>query len=342
MSYLKGVFCLEYAQTLRSVGKNTEACRLLKNAKELLKSTEKLSPKELEDRKRYLNDLNQLLNSCPQEDNFIFKQQEEDEQIKILKNSSKIGDVTVNPFSEYDLYNTRFDTDEEYFKDDFDYGKVEKLESKGVWKRPKDFYTVIPEVVKDFLSPSVKQMEMGDCSNIAPVMAITNHMALYGTSYLKNMIYPQNKDGWPIYNPYGKYIIKLYINGCFRSVLIDDLQLVGAEYSGVIIAQSLLQTELWVSLLEKAIMKVFYTGSYFSCELSCFTGCATRSYSSTELMNNLDKIWNELYTLYNNGHIISTLSISAEGKLPLVHYHAYAILAVYYLYLIYFYIVSRV
>lgn len=218
--------------------------------------------------------------------------------MKILYNSSKVGDVEAYPFNEYDLYNEKFDVEDDHFNENFDYDKIEELKGKGVWKRPNDFYQVIPEVVRDYLSPSVKQMEMGDCSNIAPIMAITNHMALFGSKFLKEMIYPQNKDGNPLYNPYGKYLIKIYINGCFRSVIIDDKHLCSKEYAGVIIGQSLLQTEMWVSLIEKAVLKMFYTGSYFSSELSCYTGWASNRITEKELMKNLDGIWNKLYNLF--------------------------------------------
>lgn len=329
MEYLKGKFCLEYAQTLKEVGKNVEVRRLLEKGKDLLNSVESLSQEETIAKQKYLSDIDELLSEYLEEDNYIFQEEEETEETKILKNSSKIGDVTVNPFSEYELYNIRFDTDEDYFTDSCDFNIIQDLVGKGIWRRPQEFFSEVPEVVKDFLAPSIKQQEMGDCGNIASVMSIANHMALYGTKYLKEMIYPQNKDGEPIYNPFGKYVIKLYINGCFRFVVVDDYLLANKDNTDVIIAHSLLQTELWVSLLEKAILKVFYTGYYFNYELSCYTGCAAKEYSQEKLKNGLNEIWKEVYSFYSEGQIISTLSIADKKELDVITFHTYSILAVY-------------
>ena len=49
----------------------------------------------------------------------------------------------------------------------------------------------------------------------------------FGFFYFNNyfyirLIYPQNNDGFPIYNSSGKYVIKLWINRIWRMVVIDD------------------------------------------------------------------------------------------------------------------------
>jgi calpain-7 len=35
-------------------------------------------------------------------------------------------------------------------------------------------------------------------------------------------IYPQDQYRNPIYNPFGQYVVKLYVNGLWRAVTVDD------------------------------------------------------------------------------------------------------------------------
>lgn len=76
-----------------------------------------------------------------------------------------------------------------------------------------------------------------------------------GTSFYKN-IYPQ-KDGVPIYNPNGRYWIKLFHMGAFRKIEIDDLiPCDGVNYKPYL-PQTVNDFELWPLLFSKAIMKLY-------------------------------------------------------------------------------------
>ena len=67
-------------------------------------------------------------------------------------------------------------------------------------------------------------------------------------------LYPQ-RDGYPVINPHGKYTVRLHLNGVWRKVVIDDRLPVGL-HGELLTAHSLNADEMWVSLIEKAYLKV--------------------------------------------------------------------------------------
>lgn len=72
--------------------------------------------------------------------------------------------------------------------------------------------------------------------------------------FLWGSIFPQDARGFPIYNPGGKYSVKLFLLGKWRCIDIDDRLPVDTN-SHIVYATSSVPNEIWPALLSKAIVK---------------------------------------------------------------------------------------
>jgi hypothetical protein len=82
-------------------------------------------------------------------------------------------------------------------------------------------------------------------------------------SFLWELIYPQDEDGLPLFNPHGKYVVKLFVQGSWRMVQVDDVVPVGIAAAGSgsvhapVMPASSVPGVIWPALLTKAILTAF-------------------------------------------------------------------------------------
>ena len=73
--------------------------------------------------------------------------------------------------------------------------------------------------------------------------------------FLWNSIYPQLASGRPVYNPTGRYTVRLFLGGKWRKVQVTDIIPIGPH--GCAIARSKESHELWPVILSKAVYSVY-------------------------------------------------------------------------------------
>ncbi|CEF63902.1 Calpain-7 [Strongyloides ratti] len=255
---------------------------------------------------------------------------------KVLMETSLINGIKYVPFMDIDLKEKFFGNGK--FKDPDGLLKLsgKQKEQLKCWKRI-DEISSKPVIIDKIDCKSVKQTVVSDCSFVASLSITSEYENKFKKQLISKILYPQ-KNGYPVYNPFGKYMVQLYVNGIKRKVIIDDLLPVG-ENGKILCSLSKNPNEFWISLIEKAYMKVMggynFPGSSSNIDMYALTGwIPERSpLKSADPDNHIDNdlIFNKLLSRYHQGHCLITvstgqLSKEEQDRTGLVELHAYAVL----------------
>ncbi|NXP68591.1 ADGB protein, partial [Chloropsis cyanopogon] len=141
------------------------------------------------------------------------------------------------------------------------------------WKRPQEFLTKeVPVVVQNETSfDLVSANEHIFCSELMRwiVSEIYAVWRIYNENCLNSetptlvwkpwehiyALCKATKEHVPLYNKFGKYVLKLYWMGCWRKIIVDDT-MPFSEEENLLLPATTCQNELWPMLLSKAIIKL--------------------------------------------------------------------------------------
>ena len=140
----------------------------------------------------------------------------------------------------------------------------------------------------------------------------------------------------PIYNPAGKYLVKLTFNGVARKIVVDD-RLPVSRGGDLMCSHSTHREELWVSIIEKAYLKVMggydFPGGNSGIDMFALTGWIPEQFRTDGADFNPQRLWERMVSATKYGDCLITVATGdmtdAEGeRLGLVPTHAYAVLQV--------------
>lgn len=261
------------------------------------------------------------------------------EEKRVLLESSKINGVLMQPWEIATQESWKFTFPEPFRDPD---GKIPLSQSQRErcqgWARPRQMMERTPCILSKTPSPlDVIQDSVTDCSFLSSLAIAAHHEWKWGKRLISGIIFPQDSNGWPAYNPDGKYIIKLWWNGTARQVIIDDFFPV-TEQREWLCSHSRRKNELWVSLIEKAYMKLNggynFPGSVSGIDVYALTGWIPEAHTLSSLAaESKEFAWNKCISASRLGDVLMTISTSdfddeVADQVGLVSLHAYAILNV--------------
>ena len=285
------------------------------------------------------------------------------EEISVLKRSSLIASGLFLPWAEGDAHELSLRaqhvrTTLTPWKDpEGDLELSDKQRKRFYkWARPDEIILLrkkkggtqkAPILIQSINPYSIKQQYVTDCSFIASLCICAAFERRFRKRLVTSIIYPQNRAGIPILNPEGKYMVKLWLNGVARQVVVDD-RLPIDKHANLLCSQTTAsghQLELWVSIIEKAYMKLCggydFPGSNSGVDLFSLTGWiperiffAKDESKIRDFETAPERAWERLFSANSFGDCLITVSTTKDlteehaESLGLVTGHAYAVLDV--------------
>lgn len=248
-------------------------------------------------------------------------------EIAVLRRSSLIASGLFLPWSDEEAQTYKYFSYPKPWVDPDGLLPLSEMQKERFhkWARPSEIIDMrrstrsihTTTMVKSISAYTIKQYCVSDCSFIAGLCITSAFERRFQKRLVSSLIYPQDKaTGMPIYNPNGVYMVKLWLNGVARRVLVDDLLPVD-ERGDLLCSHTVTldgskrnigsgTLELWVSILEKAYMKLCggynFPGSNSGVDLFALTGWIPERLffpeDSTDVKDfetPTERAWNRLY-----------------------------------------------
>eukprot|EP00053_Salpingoeca_punica_P017151 m.164194 g.164194 ORF g.164194 m.164194 type:complete len:791 (-) comp17129_c0_seq1:337-2709(-) len=252
------------------------------------------------------------------------------DELEVLRTTSHINGRMYLPWAEEDA-RSNFSGQGHFADPDGPLQLSQKQRLRFARWAPLSSLSKNPHMIRSVSSEKIHQTVVSDCSFVSSLAISADFEKRFGKRLILNSIYPQDANGTPIFNPYGKYFVRLFVNGAWRKVVVDDTLPVDAT-GNLLCSFSDDRDEFWVSIIEKAYLKVMggydFPGSNSGVDLHSMSGWIPERLPFKDSdTKDFDRIFKALHT----GDVLCTI---ATGDLPsveadragLVPSHAYAVL----------------
>ncbi|KAI4283952.1 MAG: hypothetical protein L6R38_001787 [Xanthoria sp. 2 TBL-2021] len=175
-----------------------------------------------------------------------------------------------------------------------------------------------------------------DCSVVASLCASSARAEKGHPAILSSILHPHDSiSRQPVRSKNGKYIFRLYFNGCWRRVIIDDRLPASDGPRALYVLDRNNPHLLWPALVEKAYLKIRggydFPGSNSGSDLWILTGWIPEQVFLHSEEVEREALWRRIFKAFNYGDVLMTLGTGKiseieESKTGLVSEHDYAVI----------------